>query len=149
MLLDVSFGIFAFMPIGWAFMAFVILCEAFCMSKYLTNARLNKRIYWTELLSNAVSGLTGIVTSMELNGGWWLVVWFPWVSKHEVNIHYEWFGLLVYYLVAFLLTLVIEFLVNFAFLRKFYSLVQIVKATLLVNVVTYAIGAILIFFLVL
>lgn len=24
---------------------------------------------------------------MALNGGWWLVVWFPWVSKHEVDIH--------------------------------------------------------------
>jgi len=33
--LNVSFGIFAFLPMGWLFMAFVIFGEAFLMCKYL------------------------------------------------------------------------------------------------------------------
>ena len=33
--LNVSFGIYAFLPMGWLFMAFIILGEAFLMSRYL------------------------------------------------------------------------------------------------------------------
>ena len=46
-LLNVSFGIIAFMPPGWIYMAIVILGEAFILSKYLCGAKANKRIYLT------------------------------------------------------------------------------------------------------
>ena len=40
--LNVSFGILAFLPMGWLFMAFIILGEAFLMSLYLIRKPLNK-----------------------------------------------------------------------------------------------------------
>ena len=84
--LNVSFGIYAFLPMGWLFMAFVILGEGFLMTWHLIRKKFDKKIYLTAALSNIISGAVGIITTLELNGGWWLVVWFPWVSKHEVDI---------------------------------------------------------------
>ena len=149
--LNVSFGIYVFHPIGWAFMTFVILCEAFILSKYLTHKRYDKKIYLTELLSNMVSGIAGIVTTLHLNGGWWLVMWFPWVTSHEVNVreHKELFWLIIYYVVAFILSLLIEWGINHLCLRKRYESQAIFRGTLLVNIVTYAIGAILLTLLIL
>lgn len=149
MLLNVSFGIYALLPQGWLFMMLVILCEAVLMSRFLAHSSKNTRIYLSALFSNAVSGLFGIITSLKLNGGWWLVVWFPWVSGHEVNIgnKAELACFLVYYFIAFFLSVLIELAVNCALLRKRYALSEIFKATLKVNIVTYCIGAVLLLFL--
>ncbi len=42
--LNVSFGIYAFLPMGWIFMAFIILGEAFLMSRYMVKKKFDKRI---------------------------------------------------------------------------------------------------------
>ena len=96
--LNVSFGLFAFLPEGWLFMAFVITMEAFIMSFFLSRKKFEKRISIAATTSNIISGIIGIMASLLLNGGWWLVVWFPWVSSHEVNVHNstELTGLLIY-----------------------------------------------------
>jgi len=85
--LNVSFGIYAFLPMGWLFMAGIILGEAFLMSRYLVRKKFDKKIYLSATVSNIISGAVGIISTLALNGGWWLVVWFPWVSSHEVDIH--------------------------------------------------------------
>ena len=144
--LDVSFGIFAFLPMGWLFMALVILGEAFLMSNYLIRKNYNERIYISATVSNIVSGAIGILTSMALNGGWWLVVWFPWVSSHEVDVHDAkqlWF-LVIYYFIALILSILIEVLVNTLFLRKQYYFKKILNASLIANAFSYALGAIII-----
>ena len=150
-LLNVSFGIYVFHPIGWAFMAFVILCEAIILSKYLIHKRYDKRIYLTELLSNIVSGIAGIITTLHLNGGWWLVMWFPWVSSHEVNVkeHDQLIGLIIYYVVAFILSVLIEWGINHLCLRKRHEPKAIFRGTLRANLVTYAVGAFLLTLLIL
>lgn len=132
-------------------MTFVILCEAFILSKYLTHKRYDKKIYLTELLSNMVSGIAGIITTLYLNGGWWLVMWFPWVTSHEVNVreHKEVFWLIIYYVVAFILSLLIEWGINHLCLRKRYESQAIFRGTLRANIVTYAIGAFLLTLLIL
>ena len=144
-LLNVSFGIFAFTPIGWAFMVFVILCEALLLTRHLTRKNFNKKLYKTVLLSNTVSGITGIITTLQLNGGWWLVVWFPWVCSHEVDVRNpnELTALICYYLVAFILSILIELGVNYLCLKKEYAIKSILKGTIWTNLVTYAIGAII------
>lgn len=149
MLLNVSFGIYALLPQGWLFMMLVILCEAVLMSRFLVHSNKNTRIYLSALLSNVVSGLFGIITSLKLNGGWWLVVWFPWVSGHEVNVSNkaELAYFLVYYFIAFFLSVLIELAVNCALLHKRYALSEIFKATLKVNIVTYCVGGVLLLFL--
>jgi hypothetical protein len=151
MLLNVSFGIFAFLPMGWLFMAFVIVGEAFLMSKYLIQQKFNNRIWCSAAISNIVSGVVGIITSMILNGGWWLVVWFPWVSSHEVNIKNsnQLLGLIVYYFAAMVLSVLIELLVNHLILRKEFPFKKTLNATLIANAFSYFVGALLITLLVL
>jgi hypothetical protein len=41
-LLDVSFGIFAFLPQGWLFMAFVIIMECLAMTRLLLSKWFDK-----------------------------------------------------------------------------------------------------------
>lgn len=144
--LDVSFGIYAFLPMGWLFMAFIILGEAFLMSRHLVGKGFDKRIYLSATVANVISGAVGIAASMALNGGWWLVVWFPWVSSHEVNIYYPQaaLALVVYYVVALILSVLIELLVNHLMLRKRYPFRKTMRATLVANAASYALGAVLI-----
>lgn len=150
-LLNISFGIFAFSPPGQIYMAIVILGEAFILSKYLVGTKANRRIYLTSLLSNAVSGVVGIIISLAVNGGWWLVVWHPWVSSHEVNVHnslqLKLFAL--YYAVALILSVSIEFLVNHLMLKKLYASKKILKATMWANLASYALGTLLLVLLIL
>ena len=144
--LNVSFGIYAFLPMGWLFMAFVMLGEGFLMSWRLIRKKFNKRIYLTAALSNIISGAVGIITTLELNGGWWLVVWFPWVSKHEVDIHdpQSLRTLVLFYAAALILSVLIELLVNHLMLRKRYPFKKMLHATLIANAFSYILGAVLI-----
>ena len=144
--LNVSFGIYAFLPMGWLFMAFVILGESFLMSRYLTGKKFEKKIYRTTVLSNIVSGAVGIITTLELNGGWWLVVWFPWVSKHEIDVHdsQSLWALIIYYVAALILSVLIELLVNHLMLQKRYPFRKTLHATLIANAFSYVLGAVLI-----
>jgi hypothetical protein len=142
MMLNVSFGIYAFLPQGWIFMLFVILFEAFLFSKLISNKYFELRAYSSVFISNLISGIFGIMASLKLNGGWWIVVWFPWVSKNEVdraNLD-AMNSLYLIYGIAFCLTLIIEVLVNTLILRKKSSIISIVKSTVLVNILSYIIG---------
>ena len=144
--LNVSFGIYAFLPLGWLFMAFVILGEGFLMSWHLIRKKFDKKIYLTAALSNIVSGAVGIITSLALNGGWWLVVWFPWVSKHEVDIRdpQSLRTLILFYAAALILSVLIELLVNHLMLQKRYPFKKTLHATLIANAFSYVLGAVLI-----
>jgi hypothetical protein len=146
-LLDVSFGIFAFMPMGWIFMAFVIIIECVVMTRWLLPVWFNKRIYGVAALTNIISGLTGIVISMILNGGWYLVVWFPWVSNNEIDLTRKGalLALIIFYLLAFVLTLVIEITTNILFLKKRYPKRKIIGATIVANVISYAVGTLVLY----
>lgn len=141
-ILNVSFGIFAFLPQGWLFMAFVILFESLLMSKILQKTCFDQRIYGVTTATNFISGIIGILASLKLNGGWWLVVWFPWVSNNEVEVtnneSMKW--LYILYTCAFVLTLIIEILTNWLFLRKHFKVKEIIIATILVNILSYIVG---------
>ena len=146
-LLDVSFGIFAFLPQGWLFMAFVILIECLIMTKMLNQNWFDKRIYGITALSNVISGATGIIISMILNGGWYLVVWFPWVSSNEINLSNSESlkALIIFYVCAFILSIIIESLINWLFLRKRFRTNRILITTIIANIVSYAIGSIVLY----
>jgi len=146
-LLDVSFGIFAFMPQGWVFMAFVIVIECITMTRFLKATAFDKRIFLVATLSNAISGAAGIFISIALNGGWWLVVWLPWVSKNEIDLaqRAEREALIIYYAIAFVLTLFIEAIINLPLLSQKYSSKKIVKATLIANLISYIAGTMVLY----
>lgn len=144
---NVSFGIYAFLPQGWIFILFVIIIECLFLSKYLTNKWLNEKIYKTAFLTNIISGILGIVSTLMLNGGWLLVVWFPWVSSHEINLNTK--GslqkLIIFYMVAFLATLVIEILINVLMLKKQFNYSKIIKSSIIANVISYFIGSFILY----
>lgn len=143
-ILNVSFGIFAFLPQGWLFMIFVILFECILLSRFLESKWYDKAVYWTVIFSNIISGIAGILISLELNGGWWLVVWFPWVSRYEVGSDAI-LGLCIYYLCAFVVTLLIEAAFNYLTLKKYYKGSAIVKNTFRVNACSYAVGSLVLY----
>jgi len=144
-LLNVSFGIYAFMPHGWIFMTLIILIECILLSYILTKRWKRKRIFITVTLSNIISGFVGGLISMILNGGWLLVIWLPWVSDNEVDIDKGLNGFIVYYLLAFFLTIIIETIFNILMLKKEYKGAMIIKSTLLINIVTYLIGSVVMY----
>jgi sterol desaturase/sphingolipid hydroxylase (fatty acid hydroxylase superfamily) len=139
--LNVSFGIYAFLPQGWILMIAIILIECLGLSYFLTKKIKNKKIYNTVIISNIISGIVGIIGSMILNGGWWLVVWLPWVSSNEVSSKNGFKTFVIFYLIAFLLTIIIEGIVNYLMLKKEYPSFQILKMTLLVNSISYLLGS--------
>lgn len=53
-LLNVSFGIYAFLPQGWLFMVFVIILECLIITELLLSKRFNKRVYAMITLSNII-----------------------------------------------------------------------------------------------
>ena len=84
-LLSASFGKYASAPLGWLFMACVIIIEIIIMSKILSYKHTSFSVVIATIISNIASGAVGAVTSSTINNGWMLVVWFPWVSSHEVD----------------------------------------------------------------
>lgn len=109
--------------------------------------KIDKQIYISIFGSNIISGAVGIITTLALNGGWILVVWFPWVSSHEINIS-EPGNLLIFvlfYLVAFILTLILESFTNWLFLKRKYKTRQILINTLIANIISYLIGTFILY----
>jgi hypothetical protein len=145
--LNVSFGIFAFLPQGWVFMILIMLLESLVMSELLCRKVLNGRITGTVFLSNIISGIAGIIITMILNGGWWLVVWFPWVGRHEIDLSAPnalW-SLCLFYLFAFVLSVLIEEVINWQFLKKVYTSKKILWATFVANIASYLLGSIVLY----
>lgn len=132
-LYNVSFGIFVFMPPGWFIILLVLILETIIMSKFLKKVFYDKAIMVSTIVSNLISGIIGIFLSMYQNGGWWLVCWFPWVSKHEVNANLI-KPFIIYFIIALTLSVLIECIVNYIFLRKKYDKKRIVLSTLLANI---------------
>jgi len=147
--LNVSFGIFAFLPHGWVFMSLIMLLESVIAFFILTNPPVSKvSIAKSIVISNITSGIVGIIISMILNGGWWLVVWMPWVGKHEVNLSNSTnlCFFCIYYIMAFIVSVAIEWWVNYLFLRKRgYSIKESFRMTLIVNIASYILGSIILY----
>ena len=125
------------MPHGWIIIALVLFLESGIVSKMLMSKWFNKGIWIKVVISNIISGVVGFALSMGLNGGWWLVTWFPWVSSNEVKReHLLFFS--IYFLLAILLTLVIEIAFNLLTIGKTkeHSKSSIAIASLIANCAT-------------
>ena len=147
LLLNVSFGILILMPQGWMIMILIMMQESIITSELLCKRILEGRITATVVLANIISGLFGIIITLILNGGWWLVVWFPWVSSHEIDFSLPnaLTGFIIYYIVAFVLSVFIELLINYSMLGKIYPAKKIFRTTLLANLASYLFGSIIIY----
>jgi hypothetical protein len=115
-LCNVSFGILAFHPLGWGLMLLVVCLEGFLLSRTLP-ASPGRSYFYTSLAANGVSGVFGFVASMILNGGWWLVVWVPWVTAYEASRE-QWKYLAIYMAAAYASSVLLESLVVRMLLRQ-------------------------------
>ena len=134
-LYNVSFGILLLLPPGWIIILLTLLIESLIISKILNKRYYNKRIYIVIIVSNLISGAIGFVGSLLLNGGWWLVTWFPWVSNNEVRSS-QLLEFVIYFAIVISLTFIIEILVNILCLKKYYGIKAITKASIIANMVT-------------
>ena len=122
-------------------MLVIILIECLMASYLLVKVCHSRNIYLAVTVSNLISGILGIIGSFLLNGGWWIVVWFPWVSKREVRGPEGFKALVIFYAIVFVLTLIIEGLVNYFMLKKSFPKSKILGMTLGVNLASYALGS--------
>ena len=75
LLLNASyFGKYASLPIGWLFMACLVIIEIVLMSKLLERKFFNFHIAFATIVSNVVSGIIGAYSSLAINGGRLLTV---------------------------------------------------------------------------
>ena len=128
-------------------MAFVILIECVVNTELLIGETYNKKIWISSAIVNLTSGLFGIIISMLLNGGWWLVVWMPWVSSNEVDLtnREELYAISIYYILAFILTVFIEIFMNLLFLKATYPRKRIIRATFITNTISYLVGSVILY----
>ena len=126
---------------GWILMLLVVIAEIIIVSKFLSRQTFNPRIMLPVVVSNIVSGALGAIISKLLNGGWMLVVWFPWVSSIEVNTEdtETLLAFVVYLVASFVGTVLVEVLVN-GRLMKSRGFKQVMHATIIANVVTYVLA---------
>lgn len=142
--LDVNFGIFILLPPGWIIMAVIILCECYIFSKILCGKKFDKRMYLTQLISNSSSGILGIVISLLLTQGGIIVLWFPWLTARglsDIDVKALLF-FTVFYILTFILSVGVEWVINILLLKKKYRREQIWRATISANVATYIFGVI-------
>lgn len=135
-LLNATFGFLIAEPLGWLIMLSVTAIECLVMSKILDKSWNSFDIYFKTIFANFTSGIVGFILSIGISKGWWLVVWFPWVSSNEVDenlLHY----FIIYYLAALLLTIIVETLVFLIAYRKRYSIISIIFASTVVNLFSY------------
>lgn len=145
LLANVSFGIIALTPFGWVFMALIILLECAILSRGLAAVWWDSKVARAATVANLVSGAVGFCLSLYLNSGWWIVIWFPWVSSNEVGIPRQLKMFFVYYIVAFLLSILIEGIVEQLMLRSRYSGWKVWEASLLANFVSYLLASVLMY----
>lgn len=134
MLANVSFGILVFHPIGCALMLAVIGLEATLLRRFGGATATTPRFVLVSAVANAVSGAVGFGVSLWLNGGWWLVVWVPWVTANEASLG-QWPKLAVYMAVAYVLSVLIETAVVKAMLPRM-PLGRVVVVQAAVNLVS-------------
>jgi len=142
---NVSFGIYALMPHGWAFMVAIILLEIAVTSRVLTGVWWKKEMAWPVTAANVASGALGFGASLFLNGGWWLVVWMPWVSPHEVNLETQITVISLYYLGAFVVSVATEAFVEHLMLRRAFGGRKVWLACVSGNAASYLLGGLLLY----
>jgi len=142
---NASFSILVLMPLGWLFMAATVALEIAAFSRLTVRRWWNRNLIAPVLVANLLSGAVGFFASYQLNRGWWLVVWLPWVSSNEVDLKSQLGAISVYYGAAFLATILVECATMHVWLRRRFGTATTLKATILTNVASYLIGSVAIY----
>lgn len=146
--LNVSFGLFALLsPLSWAYDMVVLVLESYLASRMLLKVGYDLQVYATICLSNVVSGLVGLGLSLMLTGGWIIAIWLPYVGPKEISGPPlgPWGNFAMWYLLAFFLSVGIEFLINRLCLRRRFDRRSVWRMTLRVNIVSYLLGTLFVY----
>ncbi len=119
-----------------------MLLEATIFARRLDGRSCSLRCLAAAVAANAVSGVAGVMLSLAANGGWWLVVWVPWVSANEVGAG-QLPELVAYLIAAFALSVLLEWPVVALCVRG-AGAARVLRTTLFANAVsTVLLGAII------
>ncbi|MBU0486945.1 MAG: hypothetical protein KKA07_05815 [Bacteroidetes bacterium] len=138
---DIGFGIYVFSLPGWGLMIFLILIECAMMSELIRKMFFNQSIFITTIISNFISAILGMVISLLVTSGKWLIVWFPWVGREEVATEKQFHLFAIYYILAVGFTILIEVIANSLLLRQKYRLIRIIRATFVANLISIICGS--------
>ena len=140
-LLDIIVGYYLPSLFGWFFLCFVLLTESLVLAKYLKKAWFDRKVYLSVYLSNAITTIIGFILLDKENHGGHLLSWIP-VDHYQGDIRID--RTIFLFIISFIGTVIVETLFNIMLLRKHDSKRKISFGTLLVNAITYTIGAIVI-----
>jgi hypothetical protein len=136
--LDVIVGYYLPSFFGWIFLVFVILLEGMILSKRLFAQALEKRCLAAALVSNLVTTVAGYLVFDEEKRGGHVFSWIP-VDEYRGSILI--FQTLFLFLACFLMSVLLEAVVNSLLLKEHKPWRQVARATLRANIITYVAAA--------
>ncbi|MEM1324123.1 MAG: hypothetical protein AAGG75_27945 [Bacteroidota bacterium] len=136
-----GFGLLTFLPQSWLYMIGLILLECIGLSYLLDKRWFDLDAAISAALANIVSALVGAIVSMLLTGGFVLVIWFPWTLYDHILGEGMGMAMAIITILAFLLTLSLETWINYSRLGKVFSKKEILRSTLIINLISYFVGA--------
>lgn len=148
-ILDVIAGIYLPNFWAWIFLLFVFVTETLILSFYLRKVIFDKRIFSSIILSNSITTLIGYIFLDENHYGGHLLNWVPiyrhgWALETGSGEEILWEQSALFLFACFIVTTIIESILNYISLRKVYKTKAICKGTLMINAITYMVGAIII-----
>lgn len=129
----VSFRQYFWTPLPFLFLLIIALFEGCIASRILQREVFNKHIIITFLISNITGYFIEYFLSVFLNGGYTLLVWMPWV---KIIGHKDLFVYAISFPLIFIVTLLVEGLMNWLLLRRSYTLTKISIATFWTNFIS-------------
>ena len=139
-LLDVIAGYFLPGLYGWIFLVFVLISEGFILSKRLNVGRFEKKYYLSAGISNLVTTLIGYLVLDDDTKGGHLLTWIP-IEEYQGKLLIE--QTIFLFFASFLGSVLIEIISNRLILGKSNTGGAISRATLLANIFTYTVAAII------
>lgn len=137
---DVIAGFFLPGLFGWFFLFFVLISESLLLSKYLTKTWLSKNVFVSVIVANLITTVIGyFLLDVEKNGGH-LLNWIP-VYYYHGNVRIGPTSSL--FLLSFMMSAIIEGLVNWVMLKKHFAPKKVLSGTFLANLFTYIAGAVI------
>jgi putative flippase GtrA len=109
------------------------LIESFLISYLLKRGFFNYKVIQSVLIANILSFVIEYVLSYIVSHGDRLFIWIPWM---KTNFFVEYY---ISFPVILLITILIECIINWILLKSMIKLNQIIKATMIANVITWMI----------
>lgn len=140
-----SFGQVIFYPYGIIFILLVIIAECMVVSKLISFVYINKNVWIVVFVANWISATLEYLASYCVDAVCWPVLWLPLVSNYDIAAPCDINTFIIYYFSTFLITIIIEIGVLLLMFRNKYRSKEVVKATMLSNLLTFIFGSLVMY----